>query len=261
MATTNLDLSNYNLIFSQKCAIDCDFNFLDIVDELHIVCLAINGLVQIILKHDLTEEKSFYHVIYDELLSKESSKPFFFLKNDERTLSKLSKKYDLQILKDWFRSIEKKIDLVSQIPYDDNLIQTAKLEIDAFHGTKNKTSKQFYFIQLLLQRLEKKIQFSINIAKKYGNHSIEKIFSQSDFSLCFYHNFPPSEQSFVEIPELQAILKEKLLSKGIDKLYTYQSDAIKAIMENKSVVITAPTGNGKTESFLLPVLQKILVWK
>ena len=261
MATTNLDLSNYNLIFSQKCAIDCDFNFLDIVDELHIVCLVINGLVQIILKHDLTEEKSFYHVIYDELLSKESSKPFFFLKNDERTLSKLSKKYDLQILKDWFCSIEKKIDLVSQIPYDDNLIQTAKLELDAFYVTKYKTSKQFYFIQLLLQRLEKKIHFSTNIAIKYNKPSIEKILSQTDFSLCFYHIFPSSEQTFVEIPKLHTILKEKLFSKGIDKIYMYQSDAIKAILENKSIVITAPTGNGKTESFLLPVLQKLLEWK
>jgi DEAD/DEAH box helicase domain-containing protein len=46
-------------------------------------------------------------------------------------------------------------------------------------------------------------------------------------------------------------------NKNIDYLYRFQELAYLAIINNQDVCITAPTGNGKTEAFLLPTLIKI----
>jgi len=44
---------------------------------------------------------------------------------------------------------------------------------------------------------------------------------------------------------------------GIKKFYKFQEDAIKEIFYGKNVVIEAPTASGKTEAFLIPIIQKI----
>lgn len=46
--------------------------------------------------------------------------------------------------------------------------------------------------------------------------------------------------------------------KRIPHPYKYQVEAITAILNNESVVISAPTAAGKTYSFLIPVIQKII---
>jgi len=46
--------------------------------------------------------------------------------------------------------------------------------------------------------------------------------------------------------------------KRISQPYKYQIEAISAILNNESVVISAPTAAGKTYSFLIPVIQKII---
>src|SRR3970282_1323783 len=43
----------------------------------------------------------------------------------------------------------------------------------------------------------------------------------------------------------------------LTKFYKFQEDAIKEIAYGSNVVIEAPTASGKTEAFLIPVLQKI----
>ena len=49
-----------------------------------------------------------------------------------------------------------------------------------------------------------------------------------------------------------------LEEKGIEQFYKFQEDAIVEIMRGNNVVITAPTASGKTEAFVVPVIQKIL---
>ena len=44
----------------------------------------------------------------------------------------------------------------------------------------------------------------------------------------------------------------------IDKLYSFQADAFEQIKDGNNVVITAPTASGKTQAFLLPILDKII---
>jgi len=53
-------------------------------------------------------------------------------------------------------------------------------------------------------------------------------------------------------------LKEYLKHQGITKLFTFQYEAIQKILSGHDVVIVAPTGNGKTEAFLLPIAQRII---
>ena len=45
---------------------------------------------------------------------------------------------------------------------------------------------------------------------------------------------------------------------NMESLYRYQDDAFDAISSGRDVVITAPTASGKTEAFLLPVLDMML---
>ncbi len=54
---------------------------------------------------------------------------------------------------------------------------------------------------------------------------------------------------------------ESLESKGIKKFYKFQEDAIHHIVAGNNVVITAPTASGKTEAFVVPIMEKIAVMK
>ena len=53
-------------------------------------------------------------------------------------------------------------------------------------------------------------------------------------------------------------IKEVLEKRGIKKLYPYQIEAFKKILSGKSTLIIAPTGYGKTEACILPILYSIL---
>jgi len=60
--------------------------------------------------------------------------------------------------------------------------------------------------------------------------------------------------SDLDIPDR---LKQALLANGITHLYRYQWEAYKKIVEGRNVVLTAGTGTGKTEAFLIPILKKM----
>ena len=57
--------------------------------------------------------------------------------------------------------------------------------------------------------------------------------------------------------ELDGRLAAALKESGIGRLYRFQYDAIKSITSGKDTVIEAPTASGKTEAFLIPVIQRI----
>ena len=54
-------------------------------------------------------------------------------------------------------------------------------------------------------------------------------------------------------------LKELLHSRGISTLYKFQEDSYNAINKGEDVVIVAPTAQGKTEGFILPIIRQILI--
>ncbi len=53
-------------------------------------------------------------------------------------------------------------------------------------------------------------------------------------------------------------LREVLKRRGIDRLYRFQEEAFGAILDGRDVVITAPTGQGKTEAFILPIILRLV---
>ncbi|UNQ72975.1 DEAD/DEAH box helicase [Infirmifilum sp. NZ] len=64
-------------------------------------------------------------------------------------------------------------------------------------------------------------------------------------------------------PLVEEVLREKLLvealrSRGITRLYRFQAEAIEKIRRGRNVFIIAGTGVGKTEAFLLPILERLL---
>lgn len=52
-------------------------------------------------------------------------------------------------------------------------------------------------------------------------------------------------------------LAKSLENAGISRFYKFQEDATRLIMAGKSAVIEAPTASGKTEAFLVPILERI----
>jgi DEAD/DEAH box helicase domain-containing protein len=69
---------------------------------------------------------------------------------------------------------------------------------------------------------------------------------------------PPPEPGLGvdKLPVDEAIIGV-LLEKKIERLYKFQEEAIRKILQGNNVVITAPTASGKTEAFCIPILQKI----
>ena len=75
------------------------------------------------------------------------------------------------------------------------------------------------------------------------------------------HNYPVSKG-------IIDLIKEKILSKEFitldylpfleRKLYTHQEEAIKKIIEGRNIVVSTGTGSGKTECFLIPILNDLM---
>jgi DEAD/DEAH box helicase domain-containing protein len=87
----------------------------------------------------------------------------------------------------------------------------------------------------------------------------EALRSQQDYVVDFRAiDEPPPEAGgkIEELPVDDAII-QVLASKKLERLYRFQEDAIKSILQGKDVVISAPTASGKTEAFCIPILQKI----
>jgi DEAD/DEAH box helicase domain-containing protein len=97
-------------------------------------------------------------------------------------------------------------------------------------------------------------------ANTTGDPLIEDVLrSQDDYIVDFQaiEEPPPEFGSNIEdLPVDEAIINV-LKAKKIERLYNYQEQAIKKILQGSDMVITAPTASGKTEAFCIPVLQKI----
>jgi len=69
---------------------------------------------------------------------------------------------------------------------------------------------------------------------------------------------PAREAAYADMPAwLDPRIVKGLASRGIDRLYTHQSEAIEAIHAGEDVVVVTPTASGKTLCYALPALQAI----
>jgi DEAD/DEAH box helicase domain-containing protein len=97
-------------------------------------------------------------------------------------------------------------------------------------------------------------------SKAAGDELLEHVLrSQQDFVVDLQKIEEPAPElgSAVEdLPVDEAII-DILKSRKIDRVYKFQEDAIKKILQGNDVVITAPTASGKTEAFCIPILQQV----
>jgi len=77
-----------------------------------------------------------------------------------------------------------------------------------------------------------------------------------------YRHMPSTDADYgreIEEVKIPKRLKELLAAKGIVQLYRFQDEADDLIFHGNDIVIAAPTAQGKTEAFVLPIIRKLLV--
>ncbi|MDE1764244.1 MAG: DEAD/DEAH box helicase [Thaumarchaeota archaeon] len=108
------------------------------------------------------------------------------------------------------------------------------------------------------------LQSEDEIKKMIGKAKIDEIVKEVLFSKKHYVSYfrsieepDPEMGSPVEDSGLDERIIKVLQSKGISSFYKFQEDSIHDIVFGKNTVITAPTASGKTEAFVIPILQKV----
>lgn len=109
------------------------------------------------------------------------------------------------------------------------------------------------------------LQSEDEIKKMIGDSKIDELTRSVLFSKKHYVSHfksieepDPEMGSTVDDSGLDERIIDVLKSKGIVKFYKFQEDAIQDIVFGKNVVITAPTASGKTEAFVIPIMQRIV---
>ena len=91
---------------------------------------------------------------------------------------------------------------------------------------------------------------------------LRKLLASGRDYLVKYQLMPASDAEYgVDTDKLSipTRLKEHLRDLGITTLYKFQEDSYNAIENGEDLVIAAPTGQGKTEGFILPIIRKLLL--
>src|SRR6202051_5365564 len=86
-------------------------------------------------------------------------------------------------------------------------------------------------------------------------------FNATDFQgeITLDHVISEAIPNFSPLPfELRPELVTALAGRGIQRLYSHQADAYRAVREGRHLVVVTPTASGKTLCYNLPVLQRLL---
>ncbi|MCY1635714.1 DEAD/DEAH box helicase [Marinifilum sp. D737] len=90
-------------------------------------------------------------------------------------------------------------------------------------------------------------------------HTIQEILATYANRILSKKILPARKASFSSIPdEMNQELKDCIQQMGYKQLYSHQAEMYKEAMQGKSVVITTGTASGKSLSFYLPVIERIL---
>jgi len=102
-------------------------------------------------------------------------------------------------------------------------------------------------------------QRNLELLKKVGYKEFLLPLFDTDDEIVLYKVLRPfREKPTEELDFLPSELASCLRKRGIGRLYPFQKEAMIRLMEGRDVVITAPTGFGKTEAFAVPMLWRAL---
>ncbi|MFW5936115.1 MAG: DEAD/DEAH box helicase [Candidatus Hadarchaeota archaeon] len=92
-----------------------------------------------------------------------------------------------------------------------------------------------------------------------GNPELKPLFDTEDEIILYriFEPYKPQPDIPLEEVDLPVMLQKALKDREITHVYRFQKDAIENIRKGDNVVITAPTGFGKTEAFIIPLLEVI----
>jgi DEAD/DEAH box helicase domain-containing protein len=91
-------------------------------------------------------------------------------------------------------------------------------------------------------------------------HVLERLLDEPSLARGVIHHavIPPREAIHAAMPEwLDPRIVAGLATRGIERLYSHQAEAIEAVNAGEDVVIVTPTASGKTLCYALPALQAI----
>ncbi|HEX2014999.1 MAG TPA: DEAD/DEAH box helicase [Nitrososphaera sp.] len=150
--------------------------------------------------------------------------------------------------------------IVPQAPSVDEAYVDFLDRYDSGSGIAEATELSLLMEQEKLVRSAGEISSMLSDSKVDGDLLLEEVLrSKQDYIVDFrvIEERPPELGSSVtELPVDESMIGV-LQQKNLDRLYRFQEEAIKKILQGKDTVITAPTASGKTEAFCIPVLQKI----
>lgn len=97
------------------------------------------------------------------------------------------------------------------------------------------------------------------LKQKGGTPELKTLFDTKDEIILYqvFEPYKPQPDIPLEEVKLPVMLQKALKDREITHFYRFQKDAVEAIKQGENAVITAPTGFGKTEAFIIPLLEVI----
>jgi len=93
-------------------------------------------------------------------------------------------------------------------------------------------------------------------------HDLVEGHRNQTFAIIHYEKLVSLEPEKIPIENLKDVLSTKIIDGlkkyGFSGVLPFQSESIRSILKGNNSIISAPTGSGKTEAFIIPILQKIL---
>ena len=95
-------------------------------------------------------------------------------------------------------------------------------------------------------------------SKRSGVGEYLKWLRRQDGDIPLFHSIRPKEAKYGSFGDLDPEIINSLKNKGIERLYSHQSQAFSMASAGKDIVVVTPTASGKTLCYDLPVLNSIV---